>query len=442
MSNLLNSIAFIANILNIVLATGVFTLPFSIWETGIILGGIVLLIIALLSFITSSFLVESCAIANSIYRQEQEIFSEIVSRASIKSTDRYTYLFETNFHAFLNSKEDKSNTISSFRSTNKIQVSDDTNESALKENEEVKDNSKKVENSKEVNEKLSNLEEEKDNFYVFKRMEILKMSKSVLNKPLYFSFLFIMIGYLYISLTSNAVLMSNSLEQILIKTFDMTPIKNGKVGMIYYIVLGCYYLMILTISQRNIKELQKFTSIIMAARMTVILLIFCSCIYILSQYGITEYSTIPKFNFKNITLMIGNTLFYFMIQHSVPGIIEGVRPQKSLMKLLFFSFVIAFIVFYAYGIVTTMTFGKYTNCDLDNQFPSAIMNYFNLNFLHFNAIGYIINYYPLFNIITGSIQMITLKNNIVVAVSGCYQDFQRLYEENKKVRFIMISYII
>lgn len=431
MSNLLNSIAFIANILNIVLATGVFTLPFSIWETGIILGGIVLLIIALLSFITSSFLVESCAIANAIHRQEQEIFSEIVSRTSMRSNDPYTHLLETNFHGYLNPKDDKATMLASLRSTNKIQVSDEASDS--KETEDSNENKKSDPSSNEIAEKLADIEEEKDNFHIFKRMEILKMSKSVLNKPLYFSFLFIMIGYLYISLTSNAVLMSNSLEEILIKTFNMKPMKNGHVGMIYYIVLGCYYILILMISQRNIKELQKFTSVIMAARMTVILLIFCSCIYILTEYGATEFSTIPKFNFKNITLMIGNTLFYFMIQHSVPGIIEGVKPQKNLMKLLFLSFVIAFVVFYAYGIVTTLTFGKYTNCDLDNQFPSAIMNYFNLNFLHFNAIGYIINYYPLFNIITGSIQMITLKNNIVVAASGCYHDFSRLYEENKKV---------
>ena len=67
--------AFMANILNIVLATGIFTLPFSLWETGFFLGGIILLIVALVSFTTNTFLIETIAIANAIEKEEQEIFN-------------------------------------------------------------------------------------------------------------------------------------------------------------------------------------------------------------------------------------------------------------------------------------------------------------------------------------------------------------------------------
>lgn len=47
--------AFEANLLNMILATAVFTLPFSIWETGIYLGIGVLLLVCIISFTTCTF---------------------------------------------------------------------------------------------------------------------------------------------------------------------------------------------------------------------------------------------------------------------------------------------------------------------------------------------------------------------------------------------------
>ena len=61
-----------ANILNMVLATGIFTLPFSLWETGFILGGLILLLVAGISFTTSSLLIETIAIDNALEYEEFE----------------------------------------------------------------------------------------------------------------------------------------------------------------------------------------------------------------------------------------------------------------------------------------------------------------------------------------------------------------------------------
>lgn len=409
MSQILNSIAFIANILNIVLATGVFTLPFSLYEAGVVLGGVVLLLISLTSFITSSFLIESIAIANAINKEEQQIYSEIRTSITSENSMLVGSIHDVNMEGLLKFNSPLNSPTSS--TTSEIEGKNKLNDTVDKDDED----------------------ERRDSFYIEKRFEVLKMTKSAFSKPYYLISIVIMIGYVYISITSNAVLMGTSLEQILIKTFDLKPLEDSKVGILYYIVVGFYYFCILTVSLRNIEELKKFTSIIMLARIVVIALIVGSCFYIIKKDGITPIDKIPKMNFDNITLMIGNTLFYFMIQHSVPGIVEGFKPQRNLMKLLFFSFFISFVVFYAYGIITLLTFGKYTNCSLDD-FPSAIRNYFNLNFLGLSFVGYVINYYPIFNIITGSIQLITLKNNFVVAINGCKQNFSAKYEELRKVR--------
>lgn len=67
---------------------------------------------------------------------------------------------------------------------------------------------------------------------------------------------------------------------------------------------------------------------------------------------------------------------------------------------------------------------------------------FNLNFISFPVVGLIINYYPLFNLITASIQLITLKNNILQAIGNCSREFLNAIDYNKKVRFQLYIHVI
>jgi len=65
---------------------------------------------------------------------------------------------------------------------------------------------------------------------------------------------------------------------------------------------------------------------------------------------------------------------------------------------------------------------------------------FNLNFVDFKVVGIIINYYPLFNLINASIQLITLKNNILQAIGSCSREFLDSIDYNKKVIFLNFLY--
>lgn len=398
-----SSFAFVANILNIVLATGIFTLPFSLWETGFFLGGVILLLVALISFTTSSLLIETIAISNALEYEELRILKSTVkddSKVSISVNNG-------DVEAILNYSTKKSFII------NTRKLSDAS------------------EHHKVAQENLieKNPEEAEDNFFIYKRIEICKLAKK-LNGPSFTIIMIVMVLYLYLSITSNALLLGNAFDKLITKEFGIIH-DNNSVGPVYYITVVCYYILILNISQRNIEDLKKFTLIIMFARIVVICLLFGSMIYIINTYGISDFSESPKFDFSKSALMFGNTLFYFMIQHSIPGIIEGFSPQKNLLKLLFLSFLFSLILFYAYGIVSFLAFGKYTSCNLD-MFPSAIRAYFNLNFLGLKVIGDIINYYPVFNIITGSIQMITLKNNILIILSNFLPSVVSIYSQARK----------
>ena len=68
-------------------------------------------------------------------------------------------------------------------------------------------------------------------------------------------------------------------------------------------------------------------------------------------------------------------------------------------------------------------------CNTSNQ--SFIQNNFALNFISVPIIGYIINFYPLFNLITSAVQLITLKNNIVQIFES--SDIKLLSMENDEV---------
>lgn len=58
-----------------------------------------------------------------------------------------------------------------------------------------------------------------------------------------------------------------------------------------------------------------------------------------------------------------------------------------------------------------------------------------MNFLGVPVIGYIINFYPLFNLITSAVQLITLKNNIIQIFETYGSTL--LSMENDDVKFIL-----
>ena len=71
-----SSIFFIANLLNFVLATAVFTIPFPMHEVGIVLGTIILATTCFISVIACTFIVEALALKNSMLKQENIILEK------------------------------------------------------------------------------------------------------------------------------------------------------------------------------------------------------------------------------------------------------------------------------------------------------------------------------------------------------------------------------
>ena len=265
-----------------------------------------------------------------------------------------------------------------------------------------------------VIENENTMDEKNDSFYIAKRFEISKLSKA-LSKPGYFFVVITIICYLYVGVTSNGIIAGNNLKDIIGKTFD-TELPDYS----YYIIVSCFFIITITIALNNIKHLKKFSMFIMVMRFVIIFLIMGCCFYSMVKYGIAKFSDIPKFDISNITVMIGNSLFVFMSHHSIPGMVENFTPQKRLIKLLIvgYFFSLLFIVLYSYVGLFAFSDPKFS-CDKNAPFPIAIQSTFSSNFLGLSVVGYIINYYPVLNVITSGMQLITLRNNILEAIAGC-----------------------
>lgn len=176
-----------------------------------------------------------------------------------------------------------------------------------------------------------------------------------------------MVFYLYISVTSGAVISGVSIKTVLEKTFN-TKFPDYT----YQLVVAVYYSIAIIISLNNINKLKKLTIVIMICRIIVILCMIASMIYLLSTFGAAKMEEIPLFNISNITVIIGNALFYFMTHHSIPGMVENFSPQKNLMKFIVIGYVGGFIFMVAFGILSLVTFSQYKSC-INNTYPIAIL---------------------------------------------------------------------
>lgn len=269
--------------------------------------------------------------------------------------------------------------------------------------------------------------EEDDQFYIFKRIEISKMANKVFTKPMYYFIVIAMICYLYIGLTSNAMIAGKSLKSIISKT-----IGSELPYSYYYLIVIIFYAMVVLIALNNINHLKKFSMFVMICRFLMIFLILGSCIYSIIHFGGAKLSDIPKFNMPNITVIIGNSLFLFMSHHSMPGMVENFKPQKNLIKLVTTAYIMSLLLMLAYGYVSLFAFAHIQTCSVDD-FPCAIQSTFSLNFISFNFIGYVINYYPLLNIITSAMLAITLKNNILQVIESCSLNLYKTFNFSDKV---------
>ena len=243
----------------------------------------------------------------------------------------------------------------------------DKNKANLSSDTEAKISDNLIQNQE--TDSMAEIEEKDDNFYIFRRYEISKLSGKVYGKPVYYFVVAVMVSYLYIGVTSNGIIAGNSLSVIIGKSLGDKLPDYG-----YHIIVSSFYFISLIIALNNINKLKQLSIFIVACRFIIIFIVIGSCIYSIVKFGAAKISEIPQFETPNITIMIGNSLFFFMSHHSMPGMVENFTPQKNLIKLLVISYISSLIIMLTFGYLALFAFGQYKNqadCDY-NKFPCAI----------------------------------------------------------------------
>ena len=384
-------------------------------EVGIILGTIILAITCFISVIACTFIVEALALKNSLLKQENIILSKAIneqdSSQAYKKDNEEKEEKEQKEQKEEKDNEDKDKDRPTFLSKTSLAFNIDS----FKKDNDIINQDEKGQELMDAN--PEDILERKNSFYIYKRFEISKLSKA-LPKPGYFFVVFTIIFYLYVGVTSNGIIAGNNLKDIIGRTLGIDMPDYS-----YYLVVLGFFLITIIIALNNIKHLKKFSMFIMVMRFVIIFLIMGSCFYSMGKYGVSKMKDVPKFDLSNITVMIGNSLFVFMSHHSIPGMVENFTPQKRLIKLLIIGYIFSllFIVLYSYVGLFSFSNPEYS-CDKNHDFPIAIQSTFSSNFLGLPVIGYIINYYPILNVITSGMQLITLRNNILEAIAGCNRD--------------------
>ena len=206
---------------------------------------------------------------------------------------------------------------------------------------------------------------------------------------------------------------AQSISEGLSYTFTGNKDKYDEEFNFYYICIFVFAAISLAFSLGNIENSRGLQIVSMYLRFFTTFLMIIGSLYSIFKYGVTiEFDDLwPHWN--HASNLFANTVFVFVIHHSVAGIVKPVRPQKSVYDILFYSFSLGSGILLIESILASVAFSSVTQPSCDT-FPCEIKPLYNENFTALPFIGQVSNFYPAFNVAAVPILTITLRNNLFV----------------------------
>jgi hypothetical protein len=257
-------------------------------------------------------------------------------------------------------------------------------------------------------------------FYIREKIEIGILCERISNSWVKYSFITILIIYVYGAVSLKYVTGAISLQE------GMSFLITGQEGKwvedypwTYFIGIAIFGSLSIGFSFGDIENSKTLQVITSWVRVIVVLLMYGCTIYYWADFGTHKAPTFDfKEQMKSLSTVFGNTVFIFIYHHSVPGIIYPVRPQSALPKMFLISNIVGgFMLFLEAQLAWYAFSGLPNNCedtDYQPQFPcKPDPNGFNQNFNGIPGIGQFIQFYPMLNVAAVPILMISLRNNIM-----------------------------
>ena len=405
-----------AYIFNLIFAAGALALPKAFAQTGIILGLITLGMLVLMSYCTSTFIVEAMAITNAIFRYN---YIERIARSSaygesytyqlsdddggiygehrIAATDEYTPLINnTKFSYSLIESGENSMTYDEAYIFDSKRNDDDTEEDSRNIS---------TDNERSVN----NVHQIRDLYEITTKVEYGEMAKTMFNKYGVTCVYLSLSLYLYGSLSVYASGVSKCVTTVICGDTDIfegnvyLPCRRVKklsiiemyrcMLSVFTIVLGPF--VFLNISKT--KFLQVVTTIFRLLSFTVMVVL--SVIKIING----ERHQSPKsFDINGLSNLFGICCASLMVQNSLPTILTPVNKKRNLKLVMLLDFVAVLLCNALIGLTAVYAFGE------DN-----IQDVYTLNFSNPTIIKYALQLFPVFTLSTNfPILGITLRENL------------------------------
>ena len=211
------------------------------------------------------------------------------------------------------------------------------------------------------------------------------MSEDHTNKYFKYAVLIVLVIYMYGAMTLKYVAGAKSLMEVLAMTFSGNKDAwEDKMGFIKPYWLGIFVFGFLSIifSLGNIENSKGLQVVSVCMRFLSIILLILTSIVAIIKFGPTPMAEIEWFNFSEISDLFGNTIFIFILHHSVSGIVYPIRPQEKVKPMFMTSFSMGAGILVLEGFLAALAFGKEEYKDKAvGDFPCEIQELYNENFL-------------------------------------------------------------
>ncbi|BES91967.1 Transmembrane protein 104 [Nesidiocoris tenuis] len=361
-------------IFNLIVGTGALTLPKAFFDAGWVLGIKMTVVMAMMSYITATFVIEAISRCHSIIQWERVERMKRLSREIVTAME---------------SEEDEADD------------DPDSAESSLMLPSEY------IENFPSQPQRMYTLDV---------RVELSVMASTVFNRFGQILFFVCLCVYLYGDLT----IYSAAVAKTLVDTFCDNPSADANVtttsicwegynftkDTLYKIYLGCFLLLFGPFVFFNVQKTKIIQMVTSFYRFTTFGVMIGLAIWRLSSpsfdHGspvMTEWSATPA--------LFGSLVYSFMCHHSLPGLIAPIKDKTNLYGSLAANYVIILLLYLTLGLTAVFAFpyieDLYTlNFDPDNAMTKPLAR-----------IGYVLALFPVFTLTTSfPIISVTLRGNL------------------------------
>lgn len=390
----------IAYVFNLIVGTGALALPNAIGHAGWLVSLILLFFLGFLSYITTTFVIESLSIANACYHYRRD------------------------------KKEDLQQT----SETINILTKDTEDESSPRLTRRSNDQSPLLSNVKD-----HDISKTDESFEIVRSIEMGEMALMFFNKGGRLLFYLCIIIYLYGDLAIYAAAVPKSMRDIACASTSCTPNNrtNSNDGTcwndswtrmdVYRLFLGVFTVLMAPFAYFNVqktKYLQYFTTVLRWIAFIMMVVLAISLISRNKKQGITKNP--PIFELSGIPNLFGVSVYSFMCQHSIPSLVTPISNKKRLNMLLLFDYLLIYVFYALIGMTAIFAFG-----------PDKLQDIYTLNFqdsceaTEIIFFRYFLGSFPVFTISTNfPIITVTLANNLKALLSPYLpsnETFQRIF---------------